>query len=139
MIKFITYITCNENFRSEQDFKNWYMQRLCKARGPEMPVPKAVFEVENEEKEPGFPDVLVVNHLDEALFFEIKVAKKGGRFTMEKTQPRFYASHPDLHIRVIVFDAEEHKVYSIPKEVVLEEVKRTSNFTLNVRRLEVMS
>lgn len=135
-IKFITYITCNENFKSEQDFKNWWMQHLWKAKQPFMR-PKAAFEIENEEKEPGFPDVLVVNYFDEALFFETKVAWKGGRFTMEKTQPRFYAAHPDLHIRVIVFDTEEHKVYSIPKEVITEAVKKVKGFTLNVRKLEV--
>jgi hypothetical protein len=73
-----------------------------------------VFEIENEEKEPGFPDLLCIDLCtSHSMFFEIKVAEKGGVFKFEPTQPRFYKLHPMLRIQVVVWDAQERKVYCI--------------------------
>lgn len=59
------------------------------------------FEVENEEKEPGMPDILAVNKVTkEASFIEVKLAKSNGDIKFQPTQPRWYAWHP--HISVIV-------------------------------------
>ena len=96
------------NFKNEQEFKTAWINYLRKQSFCE------VFEIENEEKEPGFPDLLYVDlATSHAMFFEIKVAEKGGVFKFEPTQPRFYKLHPMLRIQVVVWDAQERKVYCI--------------------------
>lgn len=123
------------SFTNEQAFKNaWikylHSQLLCD-----------VFEIENEEKEPGFPDLLCVDlSSGHAQFFEIKVARKGGIFKFEPTQPRFYKAHPMLRIQVIVWDAEQKKVYCISgqraAQAALNFGKVTSKgINLNVREI----
>ena len=96
------------NFKNEQEFKTAWMNYLHKHNFCE------VFEIENEEKEPGFPDLLYIE-LDTSysMFFEIKVAEKGGVFKFEPTQPRFYKLHPKLRAQVVVWDAQERKVYCV--------------------------
>ena len=96
------------NFKNEQEFKTAWMNYIRKHNLCE------IFEIENEEKEPGFPDLLCVDSAtSHAMFFEIKVASKGGVFKFEPTQPRFYKLHPMLRIQVVVWDAQEKKVYCI--------------------------
>lgn len=85
-------------FRNEQDFKNAWLRRLRQC-GEYLDV----FEVENEEKVPGFPDVLCIRNDGRAEFHEMKLADKSGRFRMERTQPRFYTQHPNLSIAVVVW------------------------------------
>ena len=114
-------------FRDEQDFKTWCKGYVCNDKSD------VVFEIENEEKEPGFPDVLKIDFLGRATFFEIKVARKGGRFKFESTQPRFYKSHPHLKIWVAVWDAENHMAYFIDALEAADKVLEKSSLTLNVR------
>lgn len=96
------------NFKNEQEFKTAWMNYLRRQNYCE------VFEIENEEKEPGFPDLMCIDIASShSMFFEIKVAEKGGVFKFEPTQPRFYKLHPMLRIQVIVWDAQERKVYCI--------------------------
>jgi hypothetical protein len=99
------------------------------------PPPRAFFEIENEEKEPGFPDTLLVNADNRALFFEFKVAYKSGRFTMEPTQPRFFKEHPNLSIFVVVWDAEKSMEYVIGADTIADKVLEKSSLTLNVRKM----
>lgn len=114
-------------FRDEQDFKTWCMGYLKQDKSD------VVFEIENEEKEPGFPDLLRVDFMGRAFFYEIKVARKGGRFKFESTQPRFYKLHPNLNIQVIVWDAEMHIVHFISTLEAADKVLEKSSLTLNVR------
>lgn len=96
------------SFKNEQEFKTAWMNYLRRQNYCE------VFEIENEEKEPGFPDLLCIDLASShSMFFEIKVASKGGVFKFEPTQPRFYKLHPMLRIQVVVWDAQEKKVYCI--------------------------
>jgi hypothetical protein len=122
-------------FKDEQDFKRAWMTHLQTIESCD------VFEIENEEKEPGFPDLLCINNATQiAKFYEIKVARKGGKFKFEPTQPRFYKTHPALHIYVVVWDAEEKTVYLIDGDkaaaVALEKGKATpKGIYLNVREI----
>ena len=123
------------NFRNEQEFKTAWMSYLRKQNYCE------VFEIENEEKEPGFPDVLCIDlATSHSIFFEIKVAERGGVFKFEPSQPRFYKLHPMLRIQVVVWDAQEKRVYCVgaqrAAEAVLEFGKVTSKgIYLNVREI----
>lgn len=122
------YYVPDKEFRNEQDFKVWQIhefRRYC----------KAVFEIENEEKEPGFPDVLTIDNDDRAHFYEFKVAKKGGRFTFEPTQPRFFKLYPYLDIHVMIWDAERHELYCIPAILAANAVLAKGSLTLNIRKI----
>ena len=114
-------------FQDEQDFKRWCMGYVCTDKSD------TIFEVENEEKSPGFPDLLKINFMGLAFFYEIKFARKGGRFKFESTQPRFYKLHPDLNIEVIIWDAETHVVHFISALEAADKVLKKSSLTLNVR------
>ena len=120
-------LSLQTDFENEQDFKIWCMGFVRNNKSD------VVFEIENEEKEPGFPDLLKVDFTGRAFFFEIKVARKGGRFKFESTQPRFYKNHPMLNIMVIVWDAETHTAYFIPALEAADKVLEKSSLTLNVR------
>jgi len=122
-------------FKDEQEFKRAWIahiksMNLC-----------TVFEVENEEKEPGFPDLLFIRTAtQEARFYETKVARKGGVFKFEPTQPRFYKLHPELKIQVVVWDAEERVVYLVDADkaakAALEKGRATpKGIYLNVREI----
>lgn len=116
-------------FKNEQDFKRAWIEYLHKTE------PCTVFEVENEEKEPGFPDVLCINRqTGRATFYEIKLARKSGLFKFEPTQPLFYKQHPELDISVVVFDCEQKVVTVAKAEWTLKEVLR-SGLRVNVRLL----
>lgn len=132
----VSKIDCFDyNFKNEQEFKTAWMNYIRKQNFCE------VFEIENEEKEPGFPDLLCIDSTtSHAMFFEIKVASRGGVFKFEPTQPRFYKLHPMLRIQVIVWDAQERKVYCIgaqrAAQAALEFGKATpKGIYLNVREI----
>lgn len=123
------------SFKNEQEFKTAWMNYIRKQNYCE------VFEIENEEKEPGFPDLLCIDlATSHSMFFETKVAEKGGVFKFEPTQPRFYKLHPMLRIQVVVWDAQEKKVYCIgaqrAAQAALEFGKATpKGIYLNVREI----
>lgn len=116
----------DKQFKNEQDFKVWFMNTHRYL--------KAWFEVENEEKEPGFPDVLAIANDDTAHFYETKIAWKGGRFKFEETQPRFFRCHPQLNIKVVVFDMETRMLYVIPAALATAAVLAKNSLTLNIRK-----
>lgn len=123
------------SFADEQAFKKaWIHYLSCQ-------VPCDVFEIENEEKEPGFPDLLCVTHGGSyAQFFETKVAEKGGIFKFEHTQPLFYKQHPFMRIMVVVWDAEQNKIYTFGARRACDAVlrigkARPKGIYLNVREV----
>lgn len=112
-------------FRNEQDFKNaWLGWLRYNGRYTD------VFEVENEEKVPGFPDVLCIHNDGTAEFHEMKLADKSGRFKMERTQPRFYVWHPHLNISVVVWC--DGKVWMIPAQCIAMRALKNVSVSMNV-------
>jgi len=64
----------------------------------------SIYEIENSEKEPGMPDLLVVEKLTRiSWFIELKIASKKGEFKFEYTQPRWYASNTCMQIDILVY------------------------------------
>lgn len=118
-------------FRNEQDFKNAWLGRLRRS-GKYIDV----FEVENEEKVPGFPDVLCIRNDGRAELHEMKLADKSGRFKMERTQPRFYVRHPNLCIAVVVWC--DGKVWMITAQDIALRALEDVSVSMNVNEfLEV--
>jgi hypothetical protein len=75
-------------------------------------------QVENEEKEPGFPDVISLS-LKCYLLTEFKVSDRDGVIEFQKTQPLFYRRHPNLRIDILAWDVPGQRLVSIsPREIV---------------------
>lgn len=101
-------------FRDEQEFKRAAMRAWERNSGGHY----TCFEIENQEKEPGMPDVLAMSRVYPAYFAEFKYARDSViEFT--KAQPLFYKSHPDLLIWILVWDAGLNRVIQVkPAEAV---------------------
>lgn len=79
------------------------------------------FEIENEEKEPGMPDVLSISSERDhfAYFTEFKISNDKGVIKFQKTQPLFYRRHSGLPIEILAWDVPRSRVVLItPEEVV---------------------
>jgi hypothetical protein len=77
------------------------------------------FEIENEEKEPGMPDVLSISGSLPALFTEFKISDKAGVVTFQKSQPLFYHRYKDIRIGILAWDVPRNRVVCIcPHEVI---------------------
>jgi hypothetical protein len=75
------------------------------------------FQVENEEKVPGFPDVLMIAKDLPAILLEFKVVGKNGKIRFEPYQPAFYKTHgKHVRIRVVVYDPRDNAVYYLTCE-----------------------
>lgn len=98
-VKIITGLVSG-TFKSERDFKRAVLSvwKDCRTR-------QTVFEIENEEKEPGMPDVLTMPHTDAAFFTEFKYADENGVVEFQKSQPLFYRRHPEVRIQILVWDS----------------------------------
>jgi hypothetical protein len=110
-------------FKNEQEFK----QAVLKAwRGDNRQY--TFFEIENEEKEPGMPDVLAVHPSEPAYFTEFKYAGKGGVIEFRKSQPLFYRQHRDLPMQILAWDgrAGGRVVYLDPSEVISAKTLRVT-------------
>jgi hypothetical protein len=86
-------------FKNEREFK----QAVLKSWGRCWPG-YTFFEIENEEKEPGMPDVLAVSSFLPACFTEFKYADKRGIIEFQKSQPHFYRRHSGLLIQILAWD-----------------------------------
>lgn len=115
-------------YRSEQEFKTAWLKRVC----TRCYAGSTFFEIENEEKEPGFPDVMRHGITKVCEFFEMKVADKKGWFELQKTQPRFYRTHPELDITVVVWHEGEHKVYYLTAQEVTAVVLEKQSLRINI-------
>ena len=116
-------------FRNEQQFKDAWIRYLRRTRRY-----VDIFEVENEEKVPGFPDVLCIRNDGHAEFYEMKLADKHGGFRLERTQPHFYVTHPALDVYVVVWS--QGQTYIFPALRLALETQDTVSLRLNVRSLE---
>lgn len=79
-----------------------------------------VFEIESEETEKGFPDLLVINYDSPAVLMELKITDKDGFVTFQKTQPLFYKQHHKLTIPILVWDSQNQKIVILHKEDVVK-------------------
>jgi hypothetical protein len=102
-------------FKNEQEFKQAVL-RVWK----ENIFGHTHFEIENEEKEPGMPDVLTINSSLPAYFTEFKCSDKHGVIEFRKSQPLFYRQHRDLLIQVLAWDCrgEGRVVHLEPSEII---------------------
>jgi hypothetical protein len=78
------------------------------------------FEIENEEKEPGMPDVLAINPSLPSYFTEFKCSDKHGVIEFRESQPRFYRQHRDLPIQILAWDCrgDGRVIHLEPSEVI---------------------
>jgi hypothetical protein len=75
-------------------------------------------EIENEEKEPGMPDVLSISNKLPAFLTEFKISDGNGVIEFQKTQPHFYRLHEELLIDILAWDTRKERVVSVsPREV----------------------
>jgi hypothetical protein len=89
-------------FKNEQKFKQAVLKVWRRDHSRQ-----TFFEIENEEKEPGMPDVLAMSPFYPALFTEFKYADRNGVIEFTKAQPRFYRQHPDLRIQILAWDGRD--------------------------------
>jgi len=78
------------------------------------------FEIENEEKESGMPDVLSMSNRLPAFFTEFKVSDKKSVIEFQPTQPLFYRRNTGLLIDILAWDAPRKRVVCIDPSEVLE-------------------
>jgi hypothetical protein len=101
-------------YKDEQGFK----QDVIKSFKHNTPF-STVFEIENEEKEPGMPDLLSMERERPAFFTEIKCADKNGIIEFQKTQPLFYRRHSKMRIQILAWDTPRNRCVHIhPEEVI---------------------
>jgi len=76
------------------------------------------FQLENEEKEPGMPDVLSMSNKLPAFFTEFKISDNKSVIEFQPTQPQFYKRNSELHIDILAWDVPRKRVVHItPLEV----------------------
>lgn len=112
-------------YKNEADFKRDFVEELRKAGG-------TPFCIESEETEPGFPDVLDVKN-GEALFFETKITDRHGIFKMQKSQPRFYKTYPNLHIYVVIWDNGMHNYLTVPARMIADRCAEHGSLKLDIK------
>lgn len=83
-----------------------------------------IFEIENEEKEPGFPDTLEISANDPAALIEYKVTDESNNIKFQKAQPLFYRRNMDLCIKIFVWSVPEKVMYSFSAEEVIDAILR---------------
>jgi hypothetical protein len=83
------------------------------------------FQIENEEKEPGFPDAIVLSGKGTYTLYEFKMSDKKGNIKFEKTQLLFYKRHPNLRIFVAAWDVPCQAIRFIGAEKIVAARKLT--------------
>lgn len=112
-------------YKNEADFKRDFMEELRKAGGTS-------FCIESEETEPGFPDVLEIKG-GKAVLYEMKLANKKGIFKMQKTQPRFYKTYPNLKIYVVIWDNGMHNYLTVPARMIADRCAEHGSLKLDIK------
>jgi len=72
---------------------------------------RTYFEVENEEKEAGFPDTIEVFENQRVVFVEYKVSDANGKITFQSKQPLFYARHKKLVIKIVAWSVPDNSYW----------------------------
>ena len=111
-------ITRKFNPGEEQEFKT-EMIRCKRFLHPG----RTYFEVENEEKEPGFTDTIEVLENQRAIFAEYKVSDNFGVIEFQKSQPLFYRRNRQLDIRIIAWSVPDNTYWVFRARDVLEVIK----------------
>jgi hypothetical protein len=106
-----------------------------------------VFEVENEEKEPGFPDTIEMspfsimkghrNPQSAACFVEYKVSDAKAFITFKKSQPLFYRNNSILAIYIRAWSVHEQVSYEFTANEVLKAALRRSELDMNPLRMNI--
>lgn len=94
--------------KNEQQFKMKYVNKVLRLKY------KEVFCIETEETVAGFPDVMCLNELNVAKFYEFKFSNKQGKIKFQPTQPAFYRKHEDMHIWIVAFNQKTGEVIEFP-------------------------
>ena len=102
----------------EQAFKS-EMIRVKRLLHPD----RTYFEVENEEKEPGFPDTIEIFANQYTRFVEYKVSNDKGIIEFQRGQPLFYRRNRNLDIRIIAWSVPDNTYFVYLASDVLEVIK----------------
>jgi hypothetical protein len=87
-------------FKNEQEFKRTVLEAMKKYEPNH-----TCFEIENEEKEPGMPDVLSISYSLPAYLTEFKYSDRHGAVEFTKAQPLFYRRHCySIRIQILAWD-----------------------------------
>jgi hypothetical protein len=78
------------------------------------------FEIENEEKEPGMPDVLSMSKHSPAFFTEFKISDASGFIEFQKTQPLFYKRNKGIDIQILAWDMRFSRTVTLTSDEVVE-------------------
>jgi len=108
------------SFKDENAFKQAVL-KLWRKKIPHF----THFEIENEEKEPGMPDVLSMSSKNYSFFTEFKISDARGVITFQKSQPLFYKNHSKLFINILAWDRRFNHIVSMqPNEVIAAKLLR---------------
>ena len=112
-------------YKNEAEFKKDFVELLRTAGG-------TPFCIESEETEPGFPDVLEIRKT-EAILYEMKITDRHGIFKMQKTQPRFYKTYPNLRIYVVIWDNGMHNYLTVPAKMIADRCAEHGSLKLDIK------
>ena len=84
---------------------------------------RTYFEVENEEKEPGFTDTIEVFENQRSVFVEYKVSDNFGIIEFQRSQPLFYRRNRQLDIRIIAWSVPDNAYWVFRASDVLAVIK----------------
>jgi hypothetical protein len=102
-----------------------------------------IFEVENEEKEAGFPDSLEMymavlgEGLSPAQLVEYKVSDIVGYIDFQPRQPLFYARNDGLAIVVRAWSVPDQKAYEYDASVIFKALSKRAKAGENPLRLYI--
>ena len=115
-------------YKSEQAFKTDWIAKMQERCYPGA----SYFQIETEETEPGFPDVMMLTFRNAASFYEFKITDSRRNFEMQKTQPRFYVLHPQMDISILVWDVTTGKAYKFTHKEIKEACLASDSLKLNI-------
>ena len=102
-------------FKNEAEFKKAF---LAKMRQKHKNI--TFFEIENEEKSPGMPDIIATSYEAPSVWTEIKYAGKDGKIKFQPSQPLWYKQNKTLRIQIVVWDSRRGQCIYLPKEDVIK-------------------
>ena len=112
---------CNGPYKNEAEFKAALIKQFAKIY-PNV----TIFQIENEEKEPGMPDILFCSNHSPSVWTEVKISDKNGRIEFQPSQPLWYKKHHQTqNIQILAWDVRFKRVVAMyPEDIV--SLKKTS-------------